>query len=45
MQKIITLLNFTLVRQRIQSIADAISESMESPEKRQYRILKKFISE
>jgi hypothetical protein len=45
MQKISTFLKFSHFKRTLQSILDEFAEALESPEKRQYRVLKKFISE
>jgi hypothetical protein len=45
MQKISTLLRLSYFKRTLQTLLDEFNEALESPEKRQYRILKKFISE
>jgi hypothetical protein len=45
MQKISSLLSFSYFKRTLQFLLEEFTEALESPEKRQYRILKKFISE
>jgi hypothetical protein len=45
MQKISTFLSISSIKRTLQSLLDEFSEALESPEKRQYRVLKKFFSE
>jgi hypothetical protein len=45
MQKMFTLIKTVSFKRTLLSWFEQFSEALESPEKRQYRILKKFISE
>jgi hypothetical protein len=45
MQRISTLFRIALLRRTLHEFYVHLTEAFESPEKRQYRVLKKFISE